>query len=623
MRRLPLPLLRVARAATFLALALPAIALATPPRLIVEFAGDDVEAAFSPKSRVERLGRDLGIRAVHLRRMALGAHVVELPEGTDAQAAADAVLASGQAKIAIPDRRRKPLRTVNDPSPGWYLQNTDAAVSAFAAWDITTGSSSVVVAVVDTGILPHPDLAGRILPGYDFISDVKVANDGNGRDPDPSDPGDWVTDADLQDPDFSDCTVENSSWHGTAVSGIVAANADNALFTAGMSWGAKILPVRALGKCGGYDSDILDGAAWAAGLAVPGVPANPNVAQVINLSLGGLGDAPCSAGYNALLARLLSPTGTRAIVAAAGNDNDNADLNTPSSCPATIAVAATTTSGKRAPYSNFGASVAIAAPGGSGKSGSTLILVLINGGTTVPNDAYGVAALAGTSFSTPIVAGVVSLMLSVAPNLTPTQVRSILASTAKPFPDGSDCTTTTCGAGIVNAQAAVAAAQALAPAASKEPVIEYYNASQNHYFMTADADEIAGLDAGAYGGVFKRTGLGFNAWNAQGAGTVPVCRFFTTPGRFGALGSHFYTADPVECAGLKLNPDWIYEKIAFYIQLPAAGACPGGTVPVYRAFNNGQSGAPNHRFTTDLGIYQQFTTALGWAPEGVRFCATP
>jgi hypothetical protein len=175
----------------------------------------------------------------------------------------------------------------------------------------------------------------------------------------------------------------------------------------------------------------------------------------------------------------------------------------------------------------------------------------------------------------------------------------------------------------VNAQAAVAAAQALAPAASKEAVVEYYNASLNHYFMTADVDEIAGLDAGAFGGVFARTGLGFNAWNGQGAGTVPVCRFFTTPGRFGTKGSHFYTADPVECAGLKLNPDWIYEKIAFYIQAPAAGACPGGTVPVYRAFNNGQSGAPNHRFTTDLGIYQQFTTALGWAPEGVRFCAAP
>lgn len=153
--------------------------------------------------------------------------------------------------------------------------------------------------------------------------------------------------------------------------------------------------------------------------------------------------------------------------------------------------------------------------------------------------------------------------------------------------------------------------------------VEYYNERLGHYFMTAQADEIAGLDAGAYDFAFARTGRQFSVHDVQAPGTMPVCRFFTTPGRFGTKGSHFYTADPVECAGLKLNPDWIYEKIAFYIQLPNAGACPGGTVPVYRAFNNGQSGAPNHRFTTDAGIYQQFTTLLGWSPEGIKFCAPP
>ena len=159
--------------------------------------------------------------------------------------------------------------------------------------------------------------------------------------------------------------------------------------------------------------------------------------------------------------------------------------------------------------------------------------------------------------------------------------------------------------------------------ASKVAAVEYFNAGFGHYFMTAQADEIAGLDAGAYNFAFARTGLGFNAWNAPAAGTVPVCRFFTAPGTFGAKSSHFYTADPVECAGLKSNPAWVYEKIAFHVAVPAAGACAAGTSPVYRMYNSGQTGAPNHRFTTDLAIYQEFTTTKGWAPEGIAFCSPP
>ena len=157
--------------------------------------------------------------------------------------------------------------------------------------------------------------------------------------------------------------------------------------------------------------------------------------------------------------------------------------------------------------------------------------------------------------------------------------------------------------------------------ANKVPVVEYFNAGFGHYFMTAQADEIAGLDAGAYNFAFLRTGNQFNGWDAQAAGTVPVCRFFTTPGTFGTKSSHFYTADPVECDGLKANPDWVYEKIAFYIAVPTAGVCPAGTIPIYRMYNSGQTGAPNHRFTTAFLTYQDFTTTKGWAPEGIRFCS--
>ena len=159
------------------------------------------------------------------------------------------------------------------------------------------------------------------------------------------------------------------------------------------------------------------------------------------------------------------------------------------------------------------------------------------------------------------------------------------------------------------------------------PAVEYYNAGFGHYFVTAQADEIAGLDAGAFGGAFVRTGRTFQVHTSAGTALVPVCRFFTTPGTFGARSSHFYTADAAECAGLKANPAWIYEKIAFYVPMPdVAGTCPANSLPVYRMYNNGQTGAPNHRFTTDYATRLAFSPALNWShegdgPVGVGFCA--
>ena len=157
--------------------------------------------------------------------------------------------------------------------------------------------------------------------------------------------------------------------------------------------------------------------------------------------------------------------------------------------------------------------------------------------------------------------------------------------------------------------------------AADEPVVvvEYFHAGFGHYFITADPDEIAGLDAGAYGGAFARTGQQFYARNGPVSGTADVCRFFTTA--FAPKSSHFYTADPVECAGVKQNPNWQYEKIAFYIPVPAGGACDAGLIPVYRMYNDGMGGAPNHRFVTSVAIYNTFTTTQGWVGEGVRFCA--
>jgi serine protease len=319
-------------------------------------------------------------------------------------------------------------------------------INAPAAWDITTGSANTVVAVLDTGYTAHPDLQDRLLPGYDFISDADIANDGDGREADASDPGDWVTSADLTLSKFKDCKASNSSWHGTAVAGVIGASTQNGRDVAGVDWNARILPVRVLGKCGGQNSDILDGMLWAAGVDVPFVPKNPNPAKVLNLSLGSAG--PCSNSERNVFNQLTA-AGT-IIVVSAGNDNSSADQS-PANCPGAISVAATAHSGARASYSSYGSKVTLAAPGGDGGD----LITLDNTGTTAPGSPA-VAGTSGTSFSAPVVSGVISLMLALRPDLNTASATRILAATARPFPDTS-CTTSICGAGIVDAAAALRA----------------------------------------------------------------------------------------------------------------------------------------------------------------------
>ena len=366
----------------------------TTSRLIVKLRDSPVlmtQAATT--ARIERFtaaAAAAGVALTHEREMAIGAHVMALARPLDlaeARVIAARLSQNPEVEYAQPDVRRHLVRTTNDTHVGaqFYLSNTASGISANAAWDVTTGSPNVVVAVVDTGYRPHADLAGRILPGYDFVSDPAIANDGNGRDADATDPGDWVTQADLSNPIFQGqgCTVEDSSWHGTGVSGIIAANSDNGQWLAGIDWAAKILPVRVLGKCGGDDSDIIDGIAWAAGLNVPGVPPNPYPAQVINLSLGGPGD--CTPLYHSVLSSALSHGITRAIVVAAGNETTDVSTSAPANCSEVIAVAATTKFGSLASYSNFGAGVALSAPGGDAPIETDGIAVLFNTGTTVPD----------------------------------------------------------------------------------------------------------------------------------------------------------------------------------------------------------------------------------------------
>jgi len=400
-----------------------------------------------------------GKNLTHLRIMSGDAHVLKLPSRSkvsEVEALAKRLAADPDVESAVPDRRFRPASVApNDPfylSQWHYKAYTDEIGGANlpGAWDVTTGAANVVVAVIDTGLLPHADISSsRVLPGYDMISGVWGANDGNGRDADPSDPGDGVA--------YGDCgagePAENSGWHGTHVAGTIGAATNNAIGVAGVNWVSKLLPVRVLGRCGGQESDIIDAIHWAAGLSVLDAPINPNPAKVINMSLGGAGgcDVYWQAAINSATAAGAS------VVVAAGNDAADASGVTPASCENVITVAATDRSGGIAYYSNSGSGVTLSAPGG--EVDPTLgngVLSTLNSGTQGPaSDAY--IYYEGTSMATPHVAGIASLLLSARPDLTPAQVKSILTATARTFPTGTtyDCDTSFCGAGIVNAAAAL------------------------------------------------------------------------------------------------------------------------------------------------------------------------
>ena len=448
-------------------------------RLIVRLAdwADDDRAQPMGAERARALSARARTRLEPLRRMSGGAQVMRLthamPVG-EVEGLARSLIADPAVLHAEPDRRKYPLRVPTDPlyRNQWNLFEPAGGINAPAAWDITVGSPAVIVAVIDSGVLPgNPDLAGRLVPGYDFVREdapglFTTANDGDGRDPDPSDPGNWVSAAEAGQPPFGGCPqAEASTWHGTHIAGIIAASANNGYGVAGIAWAVRVVAARALGKCGGYTSDIIDAARWSAGLAVPGVPANANPAQVLNLSLGASG--ACSVEEQRAVDDVLATARVKAIVAAAGNDAGDSRNTAPGNCRGVIAVTATDRAGGRAPYAAVGANVALAAPGGSfpanATSGENGILSLFNAGRTTPAaDTFAFAA--GTSEAAAHVSGVAALVLSANPALTAAELRALLARTARAFPSAG-CTTATCGAGIVDAAAAVMAAAAPAAAA--------------------------------------------------------------------------------------------------------------------------------------------------------------
>jgi len=454
-------------------------------RIIVKFRDRQVSRASRLESaQLSSLSASAGVTLGHVRSMSGDAQVLTLPRRmslAEVEHIARQLSADPQVEYAEPDRIRRPLLFPNDPQYAnqWHYyssvaQAPYAAVAGGAnlpdAWDITTGDANIVAAVIDTGLVPHADIDsnildgnGKVVSGYDFISNTLIANDGGGRDNNPTDAGDWITLAEsttVGGP-FEGCSVDDSSWHGTHVAGTIGALSNNGTGVAGINWTSKILPVRVLGKCGGYDSDIIDGVRWAAGLTVTGVPANPNPAKVLNMSFGGSGACPTS--WQSAIDEVVAAGAV--VVVAAGNDNANLGTKpvTPAVCNNVITVAAVNRDGGRSYYSNYGTKVKIAAPGGaqSFSNDPNGVLSTLNTGTTTPvaspgGDTY--RYYQGTSMATPHVVGIVSLMLSANPSLTPAEVLANLQSSARPFPTGTglDCTTSKCGAGIVDAAAAIA-----------------------------------------------------------------------------------------------------------------------------------------------------------------------
>lgn len=447
--------------------------VAAPPRtdttgdvegLIVEVRpGRGIERA---RDRVAQLtGRS--VAAGH--HLGGGARTLELDaplDLADAQRAAERLEREGLVVSAAPNVRVSVATVPDDPEYGrqWNLSDRYPSTSAFGvdaetAWATTQGAESVVVAVLDTGVLPHPDIVARLLPGYDFV-------DGNS---DARDPGDW-----CDEPG----SVSESSWHGTHVAGIVGATTNNAAGVAGVDQRARIQPIRVLGTCGGNLGDVIAGVRWAAGLPVNDVTTNPTPADVINLSLGAA--EPCHSVMQTAIDDAMAAGSL--VVAAAGNSNINAEAFTPANCAGVVTVAATSRVGDRAFYSNYGSVVDIAAPGGDTRYGNPegAIYSLGNRGKTVP-ETNDYRYKQGTSMAAPHVAGVASLALAVDPSLSPHELRALLLDNVRSFPTTSAYGATSvcsddptapyhCGSGIVNAAATVAALPR--PAVEEPPAAE-------------------------------------------------------------------------------------------------------------------------------------------------------
>ena len=391
------------------------------------------------------------------------------------------------------------------------LYDPRGGVDAPAAWQMGATGKGIVVAVIDTGITTHPDLDANVVPGagYDFITDAFVSGrESDGRQAGGWDTGDWSSTA----PWLGQCARRNSSWHGTHVAGTIAAVTNNGVGIAGMAYEAKLLPMRVLGHCGGWLTDVADAITWASGGSVEGIPDNATPAEVLNLSLGASSSCPVymQSAIDDAVAR-----GTT-IVVAAGNENRDSANAAPANCRNVIVVAANGLTGKRARYSNYGLGITVAAPGGGqivndASSGATwiphgFIWSTGNTGATEPL-APTIIGYTGTSMAAPHVAAIVAMMQAAAPAPhTPETIGSLLAGSARAFPQVPD---RALGAGVADAGRAVAAAISgafpeLAPTGlypNEAALANYAVAGQTRHFFVDVPENVARLTLRSYGGM--------------------------------------------------------------------------------------------------------------------------
>ena len=431
-----------------------------------------VQSAVARASLGSAAGRAGAVSPQHVRKLGMGADLIRL-QGRLSAAELQKVLkeikadpsvqyAEADVKLQRVDVRPRETKQLipNDPYYAqyqWHLSSATGGINAPAAWDVAQGEG-VVVAVLDTGILPqHPDFSGNLLAGYDFISDAETSRRAtDDRVPGALDYGDWV---ENDNECYAGSVAEDSSWHGTHVAGTIAESTNNGVGMAGVAYKASVLPVRVLGKCGGYLSDIADAITWASGGTVAGIPANANPAEVINMSLGGGG--ACDAAYQDAINGAVSRGTT--VVVAAGNQASNASGYRPASCANVISVGATRITGGIASYSNFGAAVDLSGPGGGGgvdgNPGGYVWQAGYDGATTPTSGAYTYMGMGGTSMASPHVAAVAALVQGAVAGagkdpLTPAQIEALLKQTARSFPVTIP-TTTPIGSGIVDAKAAL------------------------------------------------------------------------------------------------------------------------------------------------------------------------
>ena len=458
---------------------------ATYDQVIVYFA-KNTEASGSARGLANNLAQasvSSGLKLNYIREISTGGQLVQIEVDSGANGArksaavTDAMTESAMRALAAlpdvtsvePDALLQPFFTPNDTdyaSKQWHYFEATGGLNLPLAWDKATGTG-VIVAVIDTGITTHTDLNANIVGGYDFISNATTAADGGGRDSNPADAGDSTTANQCQ----ANTAARGSSWHGTHVAGTIAAVSNNAKGVAGVAFNAKVSPLRVLGKCGGSISDIADAINWASGGTVSGVPANTNVAKVINMSLGGPGTCGTTtqSAINSAVGR------GSVVIVAAGNSNTNVSGFNPANCANVVAVAATNRSGGRSYYSNYGALIDVAAPGGelTQTTSNNGIWSTLNAGTTTPG-AESYAFYQGTSMAAPHVAGVAALILSKGAK-TPAEIETLLKANTRPFP----ATCTTCGTGIVDANKVLTALTGTPPAGGFFQNLSDYTISDN------------------------------------------------------------------------------------------------------------------------------------------------